>query len=263
MVLVPLLAAPSLMLATTAAERRFGAAVAGTIAAAPIVLSVIVLAVGTELGRDAGATLAAGAAAHVVAQVAFALVFATTVTRRGGPSGLLAGVTAFTLVSLLVELVPLPLAIAAAFPTLLLAPHFLKGSDSLTTRSHKKPCSERNRFVKGSDPLIGAVAATALVGGALGTAAALGPAAAGAVGAFPALSATFAFVLVRSRGAGAAAAALGGLIGGLRAYLVFCLTVVVVAPAFGVVVAVPLALGACLTVYPVLLVSSRSRRPSC
>ena len=81
------------------------------------------------------------------------------------------------------------------------------------------------------------------------------------IGAFPALSATLALVLVRGRGADAAAAALGGLIGGLRAYLVFCLTIAFVAPALGVVIAVPLALGACLAVYGALLSSSRNRRP--
>jgi hypothetical protein len=255
MVFVPLLAAPTLMLAATAAERRFGAAVAGAVAAAPVVLSVIILAVGTELGRDAGATLATGAAAHVVAQVAFALAFATIVTRRGGPAGLLAGIAAFTLVSLLVELVPLTLAIAAAPPALLLAP-FIKGSDPSTSRSYENPCSERNRFVKGSDPLVGAGAAFVMVGAALATAKLVGPAAAGTIGAFPALSATLALVLVRSRGPGAAAAALGGLIGGLRAYLVFCLTIAFVAPALGVVIAVPLALGACLAVYAAWLASS-------
>src|ERR687889_298484 len=106
MVFVPLLAAPSLMVAVSAAERRFGPAVAGAMAAMPVALSIIVLAVGAELGRDAGAQLAAGAAAHVVAQVAFALAFAAVLIRRGGALGLLAGVGAFALVSLLVE--PLP-----------------------------------------------------------------------------------------------------------------------------------------------------------
>jgi hypothetical protein len=258
MVFVPLLAAPSLMLAATVAERRYGAAVAGTIAAAPITLSVIILAVGLELGRDAGAELAAAAAGHVVAQVAFALCFATLVTRRGGAAGLLAGALAFTLVSLLVALVPLPLAIASALPALLLAPTFLKGSGPFMLRGRKKACSERNRSV----PLVGAVAAMAMVGAALGTAELAGPAAAGTIGAFPALSATLALVLIRSRGVGAAAAALGGLIGGLRAYLAFCLAVVLAAPAFGVVVAVPLALVACLAVSAALLPSSRSPRPT-
>ena len=250
MVLVPLLAAPTLMLAATSAERRFGPAVAGAMAALPVALSIIVLAVGAELGRDAGATLAASAAAHVVAQVAFALVFATVVERRGAALGVLAGTAAFALVSLAVHPLPLALAIALAIPAL------LKGSDPLIKRSRAEQGFSCEHSVKGSDPLtiaVGAGVALVMVGGALLTAQLAGPAAAGTIGAFPALSTAFAFVLVRTRGRWAAARALRGLVGGLRAYLVFTVTVALVAPAAGVVVAVPLALGLCLTTYALLL----------
>jgi hypothetical protein len=252
MVLIPLLAAPSLMLATTAVERRFGPAVAGAMASMPVALSIIVLAVGVELGPDAGATLAASAAAHVVAQVAFALAFATLVERHGGARGLLAGVLAFATVSALVELIPTPLAIALALPTLA----SIRGSDPSTRISRKSPCSERNRIVKGSDPstiAVGAGAALGMVSVALATAELAGPAAAGAIGAFPALSTAFALVLVRTRGREAAARALRGLVSGLRAYLVFCLTAAVAAPALGIVAGVPLALALCLLTYAALL----------
>src|SRR4051812_32848292 len=129
MVLAPLFAAPTLMLAATAAERRFGPAVAGAMAAMPVALSVIVLAVGAELGRAAGATLAEGAAAHVVAQVAFALTFAAVITRRGAVLGLLAGTSAFAAVSLLVEPFPPALAIVAAVPVLLLGSATITASE--------------------------------------------------------------------------------------------------------------------------------------
>jgi hypothetical protein len=220
-------------------------------AAMPVALSIIVLAVGAELGRDAGATLAAAAAAHVVAQVAFALAFAAVLTRRGGPLGLLAGVAAFAFVSLLVETIPPALAIALALPAL-----SIKGSDPSTLRSHQNPCSERNRIIKGSDPLstaLGAGAALVMVGAALLTAEVAGPAAAGAIGAFPALSTAFALVLVRRRGELAAANALRGLVRGLRAYLVFCVTVAVLAPVLGVYSAVPIALALCLATYAAVL----------
>src|SRR3954454_6916249 len=138
MVLVPLVAAPSLMFAVSAAERRFGPAVAGAMAATPVALSVIVLAVGAELGRAAGPTRAAGPAAHVVAQVAFALSFAAVITRRGPALGLLAGTGAFALVSLLVEPFPPALAIIAAVPVLLLGSASMKGSDPSTLRSYEK-----------------------------------------------------------------------------------------------------------------------------
>jgi hypothetical protein len=263
MVLAPLFAAPTLMLAATAAERRFGPAVAGAMAAMPVALSVILLAVGAELGRAAGATLAAGAAAHVVAQVAFALTFAAVITRRGAALGLLAGTSAFALVSLLVEPFPPALAIAAAVPALLLGSASIKGSDPSTLRSHEKACSAQDRIVKGSDPLsaaLGAGAAFVMVGASLLTADFAGPAAAGLIGAFPALSTALALVLARSRSAEAAAGALRGLVGGLRAYLVFCVTVAVAAPALGVVAAVPLALGFCAMAYAALLAGTPLRQ---
>ena len=252
MVLAPLLAAPTLMLAATAAERRFGAAVAGAIAAAPVVLSVIVLAVGTELGRDAGATLAAGAAAHVTAQIAFALAFATTLTRRGGGIRPARGHHSLRARLAARRVHPAARGDRVRPPGPPPRPDISKGVRPLRKRLGEKPRSGRNR----SDPLVGAVASFVMVGAALGTAELVGPAAAGTIGAFPALSAALALVLARTRGAGAAAAALGGLIGGLRAYLVFCLTVAVAAPALGVLIAVPLALGLCAAVYSILLTPS-------
>jgi hypothetical protein len=245
MVLAPLFAAPTLMLAATAAERRFGPAVAGAMAAMPVALSVIVLAVGAELGRAAGATLAAGAAAHVVAQVAFALTFAAVITRRGPALGLLAGTGAFAAVSLLVEPIPPALAIAAAVPVLLLGSATIKASDPVPAVK-----TERGSRVAAA---LGAMAAFVMVGAALLTADLAGPAAAGLIGAFPALSTALALVLARSRSAEAAAGALRGLVGGLRAYLVFCVTVAVATPALGVIVAVPLALTLCLMAYAMLL----------
>src|SRR4051794_35298523 len=120
MVLAPLVAAPSLMLVATAAERRFGPAVAGVVAAAPMAIAVITLAAGAD-----GPALAASAAAHVVAQVAFALAFAAVVVRRGGRAGLGAAAAAFVVVSLPLALIPERLAILAAIPALVLAPRVI------------------------------------------------------------------------------------------------------------------------------------------
>ena len=120
MVFVPLARRTSLMLVVSAAERRFGPAVAGAMAALPVALSIIVLAVGAELGRDAGATLAAAAAAHVVAQVAFALAFAAVITRPAAHSACSPESPSFAFVSLLVVPLPPALAIASPIPALLL-----------------------------------------------------------------------------------------------------------------------------------------------
>jgi hypothetical protein len=248
MVLVPLIAAPSLMFAVSAAERRFGAAVAGAMAAMPVALSVVLLAVGAELGADAGATLAAAAAAHVVAQVAFALAFAFVVERRGAALGVAAGAGAFVLGSLALATLPTTAAIALAVPALLVTPR--------PAASAPEPSSGRMRGATA----LGAAAAVAMVSAALTTAELAGPATAGMIGAFPALSTAFAVLLVRTRGPHAAASALRGLIGGLRAYLVFTVTVALAAPALGVYAAVPLALTLCLMTYAALLRGPRSSR---
>ena len=203
---VPLLAAPTLMLAVTAVERRAGPGAAGVIAAAPLSIAVIVLALGA-----AGPAVAASAGAHVVAQVAFALAFAAVIVRRGSVAGFAAAASAYVGVSLLIALVPAWLATLAAVPVLALAAEV------------KRP----GRSTSGPpvDARVGAAIVFVLVGVSLLVADLLGPAAAGIVAAFPALSTTFVLLLVRVRGAEAGAHALGGLIVGLRGYFAFCVVV--------------------------------------
>lgn len=204
---VPLVAAPALMLAVTAVERRAGPAAAGVVAAAPLSIAVIVLALGAE-----GPAVAASAGAHVVAQVAFALAFAVLIVRRGPLAGFAAAACAYVAISLLVELVPAWLATAAAVPALAIAAPRDKGSDP----------SSSGRPV---DPRVGAVIVFGIVGVSLLAADRFGPGLAGTVAAFPTLSATFALLLARARGPEAAACALRGLVVGLRGYLAFCVVV--------------------------------------
>ncbi|RKQ88071.1 hypothetical protein C8N24_6110 [Solirubrobacter pauli] len=203
---VPLLAAPTLMLAVTAVERRAGPAAAGVIAAAPLSIAVIVLALGAQ-----GPAVAASAGAHVVAQVAFALAFAAVIVRRGSVAGFAAAALAYVAVSLLIALVPTWVATLCAVPVLLLATEV------------KRP----GRLSSGGpvDPRAGAAIVFVLVGVSLVVADRLGPAAAGIVAAFPALSTTFVLLLVRVRGLAAGAHALGGLVVGLRGYFAFCVVV--------------------------------------
>ena len=206
MVLAPLLAAPVLMLLVAWIERRLGPAVAGVIAAMPLSISIIVVALGAD-----GPAVAASAAAHVVAQVAFALAFAAVIVRRGALAGALAAALAFAVVSLAVALVPLWVAVACAVPAL------------LARAGGRQP----SRSGEPVNPWVGAVIVMAVVGAALWVADASGPGLAGIVAAFPTLSGTFALLVARARGPQAAASALGGLIVGLRGYLAFCVVVAV------------------------------------
>jgi len=203
---VPLLAAPTLMLAVTAVERRAGPAAAGVVAAAPLSIAVIVLALGAS-----GPAVAASAGAHVVAQVAFALAFAAVIVRRGSLAGFAAATLAYVAVSFVVALIPALLATLAAVPVLALAPQ----PKVPGTLGSGAPVDAR----------VGAAIVFVLVGVSLVVADRLGPAAAGIVAAFPALSTTFVVLLVRVRGVAAGAHALGGLIVGLRGYFAFCVVV--------------------------------------
>ena len=213
MVIAPLFAAPAVMFAATAAERRYGATVAGLVGAAPVALAVVILSVGDG-------AVAASAAAHVVAQVAFAVAFALVVVRHGGIAGAAAGAGAYAAVSALVEFVPAAIAIAAALPALFVAP-----------RALPEHPAETGAAPGHASTALGAAASVALVGSALTAAHFAGPEAAGAIGAFPAVSMAFALVLVRSRGTRTAANALRGLTVGLRGYLAFCLVVAATGPA--------------------------------
>jgi hypothetical protein len=236
MLLAALLVAPALMVVATAAEGRFGAAAAGWIGAAPSTIVLAVLVVGADLGPAAAAELAAGAAAHVGAQVAFAVAFGTVLRRRGGAVGLACATATFAGVSLLVAGVPAPVAMAAALPALAVGRRLLPAAE--------RAAAEGERFGPGGTAIRAAVAALS-VAGVLGAVRVAGPAAAGAIGGFPALSATLALLILARRGPRAAAHAVRGLVCGLPGYLGFCVTVALVAPLAGVGVAVALALGTC------------------
>jgi hypothetical protein len=218
MVLIPLVAAPSLMLLAVAAERRFGAGVAGTVGAAPLGIALVVLSVG-----DQAPVLAGSAAAHVAAQVAFAVGFSLF----EGALGFATGTAAFAATSALIAFVPAPLATLAAGPALIL------GSPGLPLQASAPPPPPAPRRPPPARPAAGAVAVFLLVAASLTVAHVAGPVVAGAVAAFPALSGTLALIVGRGT--------LPGLVRGLRGYLMFCLSVAALGAPLGVPVGLALA----------------------
>jgi uncharacterized membrane protein (GlpM family) len=259
MVVVPLLLAPLLMAVATVLERRIGPAVAGWVGAAPVIIVIALFAVSADLGPGAAALLAVGAAEHVVAQVAYAASFALLVRRLGTVLGLSAGVGAFVLVSLVLALLPqgrIPAAAAVAAGVLaLLAGRWLP--------TVPRPLGPRTAPRSGSGdsagdpdargghrvgPVIAVRGAVALVAvGVVVTVAHLaGPGAAGLVSAFPTFSTALALLVARDLGTPGVEAVLTGTVRALPSYLVFCVTVWLVAPAMGIGAAVALGLTACL-----------------
>lgn len=234
MIFISLLIAPVLMAAAALAERRLGPAAAGWVAALPVSFAVAAAAAAMAAGNSTARTMALSAAAHVPAQIVFAVVFAAVLTRRSLLLGAGAGALAYLACSLILTDIPSMLAVALAVPALVLAP-------GLITVSRPRVSSPGHW----STTLTTCVASAIVVGSALLTISYAGPVAAGAVAAFPSLSATLAIVTVHRDGPSAGAHALGGLVRSLPCYLTFCLVVVLAAPSVGPP-AIALALLACV-----------------
>jgi hypothetical protein len=234
MLVLSLLLAPVVMAAAGQVGRRLGPSAAGWVAALPITFSVAVIAVSLDAGAPAAATMALSAATHVPAQVAFAVVFASVLLRRGLLAGIAAGAVTYAAGSICLADVPPVLAVASAVPALALAPRVMTGG-------RPRPGARRPP----STTALSCAAASALVAAAVLTSRLAGPEAAGAVAAFPTLSATLAIAVTTHDGRRAGAYALGGLVRSLPCYLTFCLVVALALAPVGPA-AVVLGLLACL-----------------
>ena len=236
MLLIPLLLAPAVVAAATLIERRLGPSAAGWVAALPVSFSVAVLAVTLDGGSGAAGAMALSAAAHVPAQVAFGVAFAAVLTRRGLLPGAAVGALVYVAGSAALAGLPAALAVAVAIPALALAPRLMaRGRPAAGSRSRLKTTA------------LTCAGASAIVGAAVLTSRLAGPEAAGAVAAFPTISATLTALVTGRDGRRAGAHALAGLVRSLPCYLAFSLAVALTAPAAGAA-AVPLGLLACLAV---------------
>jgi hypothetical protein len=185
-------------------------------AALPVALTITVIGVGVDAGAAAAAVLALSAAGHVAAQIAFAVCAVVAIRRRNLGQGLMAGVLGYAGMSLLLEGLPAMLAAAAAIPALLAGPRLV---------ASREPSSRSQVARRRARPEVLCLVAALIVGGAMVTSRLAGPSAAGAIAAFPVMSATLAIALGRSGGRLAAAWALQGLVRSLPCYLTFCLVV--------------------------------------
>jgi hypothetical protein len=154
--------------------------------------------------------------------------------RRGPLAGLAAGTAAYVACSVWLAGVTAAAAVALAGVALALAPRAMAGGTP-------RPASRRGA----SATTVTCVAAAAIVGVVVLTSRLAGPEVAGAVGAFPTISATLAVAVAARDGRRAGAHALTGLVRSLPCYLAFCLVVALAAPALGVA-AVALGLLACV-----------------
>jgi hypothetical protein len=222
MVFVSAFIAPLVMAAAALIERRLGPSAAGWVAALPVSLAVAVAAVTLDTGEHAATAMALSAATHVPAQVMFAAAFAAVLKRRGLLLGAMAGTLAY--LTCAVALAPLPDVVA-----LLAAVALLAGAPRLIGASRPRPGSPR----RWSTTIMTCAAASFIVGAAVLTSRLAGPAAAGAVAAFPTMTMTLVVAVVARGGSTAGAQVLLGLVRSLPCYLTFCLVIVVAVPSLG------------------------------
>lgn len=233
-ILLSLFIAPVVMAAAVSIERRLGPSAAGWVAALPVSFAVAVAAVTLDAGTGTAGTMALSAATHVPAQAMFGIVFAAVLTRRGLGLGTVAGALAYVGGSIVVGGAPAALVVVSAIPVLALAPRLMPGA--------RPRLGSPRRW---QTTALTCVSASFIVGATVVTSRLAGPEAAGAVLAFPTMSALLAITVVIRDGPLAGAHALTGLVRSLPCYLAFGLVVIVAAPSIGFA-AIALGLVACL-----------------
>jgi hypothetical protein len=232
-ILISLFLAPIVMAAAVLVERRLGPSAAGWVAALPVSFAVAVMAITLDAGTGTASTMALSAATHVPAQVVFGIVFASVLIRRGLALGTMAGALAYVGCSIVLAGMPDALVVVSAIPVLAFAPR-------LMTDSRPSLGSPR----RSSTTVLTCASASAIVGATVMTSRLAGPQAAGAVLAFPTMSAALAVAVVNRDGPLAGAHALTGLVRSLPCYLAFGLVVMLAAPSTGLA-AIALGLVAC------------------
>lgn len=233
MVLVSILSAPVVMAAAVSIERRLGPSAAGWVAALPVSFAAAVVAVTLDAGTGTANAMALSAVTQVPAQVVFAVAFAAVLIRRGWVLGNAAGALAYVGCSIVLAAVPDALVMVAAIAMLAVAPRLL-------TQARPNLGSSRRL----STTILICSTASLIVGAAVLTSRLVGPQPAGAVLAFPTMSAILAVAVANRDGPLAGAHALTGQVRSLPCYLAFGLVVVLVAPSIGLA-AIALGLLAC------------------
>lgn len=230
--LVKLLLAPALVVASTLAGRRWGPRLAGILIVLPVVAGPILLIIYLEQGPAYLTGAATAATLGVVPLAAYAVVFATVARRHGWLVSLLASCGVVIAVDVLLTAVRVPPIAALGLAVLALAgAGLLLRRRPSTTTTHLPPAPPA------WDLPARAVATALLVVLLTSLAARLGPVWTGVLTPFPiALSVVCAFTTAQS-GVTGLVALLRGVVPGLNGFALFCCVVAVATPLVGGAVA--------------------------
>jgi hypothetical protein len=237
------LLAPSLVAAATRTARTLGHRAGGLVGGLPVVAAPILFIYAVEHGASFAARAAQGTVLGIVSLVGFSVAYAEVGRRTAWPVALLAGWSAFLVVTLLFATRPLPLALSCAMAAVAVA----TASRALARRV-SRPAGPR-----GGDLLRWRLLATAAMVLALTTAAgSLSPWVSGLLAPFPIITAVLAAFTQAQAGAAASTELLAGLVPGLASFILFFVVVAVALPALGTAAAFALAAAAALASHGVL-----------
>ena len=219
--IVILACAPLLMVVVSLFERRWGPRIAGMVAAAPITALLGLLLVHSDLGAHASSEMGLKMSGYVPAQIGIAVVVIALVGRIGYVPGLLLGMLSFGCLALLTAHLPVEVAVGASVLFLVF------GQRLVREPVDSDPADGAERPAVTAGPLMitlraGVSLVTAL--GLLLTAQAFGPAAGGAIGAFPIFTFTLCSFIVAASGQVGVQRVLAGMVQGLPPYFAFVLT---------------------------------------
>lgn len=252
LLLLKVLLAPVLVVATSVAARRWGPRVAGVLVTLPIVAGPILVVLHLEQGSAFAARAATTSLLGIVALGAFGLVFAAAARRYSWAVTL--GLS--WLAVLVVDLALVPVRVPALVG-LVLAVAAVRGAAAVLRRRTPTEVPPVTDYPWWDLPAR-AAATAALVLVVTGAAGLLGPELAGILTPFPvAVSVVCAFVLAEE-GAAAVTVLLEGILRGLSGFAVFCFGVAVLLPRLPPVAAFVLATSAAVAVP---LITPGSRRP--
>jgi hypothetical protein len=214
--LLKLLLAPALVVASTLAGRRWGAAVTGALVAFPIVAGPVLLVIHLEHGAAFTRESAAASLLGLVSLAAFALVFAWLGRRCSWPAALTAGWVAVLAVDAGLALLRLPLPAALAVTTAAIA--------AAAPAMPRPPAGTGTgtRLPPNWDLLARCLATAALVVSLTTASAVLGPHWTGLLATVPTAASVVAAFALAQGGPGEATRMLAGLLRGLLGFAVFC-----------------------------------------
>lgn len=221
LLLVKLTLAPLLVVGSSLAVRRFGAAVGGLLVALPIVAGPVLLIVTIEQGTHFGARAASASLLGLAALAAFVVVFANVARRGTWATALAAGWAAFVAIALALSSVSVArgAAFAIALSSFALA--------SLLMPDHRRAPAPREGELLSWDLPARALATAVLVLALTGAAAGLGARLTGVLTPFPVAMSVLAAFVFAQRGPRVCDELLRGFLGGAAGFAVFSLLVAV------------------------------------